>query len=382
SVLANLVDGTIHSALVRRDVAQNASLRSNNFGDGYPVSLMGATALFRQTLYDARWHTDAHAAYDQNPAQARPEHSTALAALEAVARGDERIVLEANSTEDLLRLGRLVAEFELDAIAVGNGNEYQWLDEVAATGLTLVLPVNLPKAPKVGDEDDLSVTLDTLRHWDQAPENPQRLAEAGVDFVLTSHGLLDPKKLHANLEQAIDRGFDRDAALAALTTGPAELFGVADRLGTLERGKIANLVVTEGDLFVDKPKLRSVWVDGVRYELKEVKPPTVDPEGTWSLVIDAGPGGQIPVKVVLTGSVEDLDGSILGPGGSLPLAEAYVSAETVNFAFDSTPMGMPGMITFAMTIDGESASGSGTSPQGNFTFTGERTERPDPEGSR
>lgn len=378
SVLVNLGDD-LAGSLLRRGVAQNATLQTNNFQDGYPGSLMGSIALFRQTLLDARWYSDARAAYAKNPAQARPESSTALEALGDVARGRAPIVLEARDVDDLLRLARLADEFDLDATLVGHGDEYKRLDSVVASGRPLILPVDLPDAPKVGEEDDLSVGLDTLRHWDRAPENPKRLADAGVRFVFTSHGLPSPAKIHPMLARVIERGFDRDATLAALTTEPAKRLGLDGRIGTLERGKIANLVVTEGDLFVESPKIRALWVDGRRYELQDVKPPTVDPLGTWSLVIDAGAGGQMPVQVVLAGSVETLSGHVVGPAGPMPFTEAYVSDDTVHFAIDGSQIGMPGTISFVMKVDGESASGSGTAPEGDFTFQGERTERPDPE---
>lgn len=375
SVLIATGDGTLHRNLLRRNVAQNIRLATAE--DGYPNSLMGSVALLRQTLLDARWHADAQAAYAADPRQARPDYSVALESLGDLVAGEAPAVMESSSPDDALRLARLASEFDLDATLVGSGQEYRRLDALAATGLPFVLPVKFPKEPKVGEEDDFSLDLDTLRHWDRAPDNPRLLHEAGVSFALTSHGLPEPKKIHEMLAKAIERGYGADQALAALTTVPAERLGMADRLGTLDVGKLANVVVADGELFVEKTKIRAVFVDGHHYEIKESKPPSVDPLGTWAIVIDAGPGGQIPVTVTLTGTVEDLSGNIAAQGGLLPLAEAEVSDDTVNFSFDSTPMGMPGSISFAMKVDGDSCSGTGTAPQGDFTFTGDRTARPE-----
>ena len=69
-----------------------------------------------------------------------------------------------------------------------------------------------------------------------------------------------------NLRLALDRGLTERDALAALTTIPARLCGVADRLGTIEKGKIANLLVTEGDIF-DNGRIRHVFIDGRPVEI-------------------------------------------------------------------------------------------------------------------
>ena len=91
----------------------------------------------------------------------------------------------------------------------------------------------------------------------------------------------------AQLRKAVRRGLAKDAALAALTITPARMFGVENRLGSLESGKIANFVITNGDLFAEKTAIREVWIDGNRYEVKPA--PEVDPRGTWNLAL-AGAG--------------------------------------------------------------------------------------------
>ncbi|MDA8015974.1 MAG: amidohydrolase family protein [Thermoanaerobaculia bacterium] len=381
SVAVATGDGGVGPNLLRDRVAQNVRFRTLGFGAGYPTSIMGAMALLRQVTSDARWHAAAHAAHEADPSQSRPVFNASLAALGPATRREQRVVFEARDVDRVLQIADLASELEFDALVVGNGDEYQRLDEVAATGLTFLLPVKFPGAPNVPEDDDLSVGLGTLRHWKQAPENPLRLQEAGVSFVFTSHELNDPKKIHEHLATAIERGFDADAALAALTTGPAELFGLDETLGTLDAGKAAHVVVTEGDLFAEKTKIRDVWVDGKRFALKDVQPPSVEPLGTWEVVIKAGGGFEMPATVVLTGSIDDLGGSVDSAQGTLPIASAEVSGDTVYVEVDMAPSGTPGMLTFEMKIDGENTQGSGTSPMGEFTFTGSRISKPeaDPE---
>ncbi|MEM1177676.1 MAG: amidohydrolase family protein [Acidobacteriota bacterium] len=382
SVVSNLGDGDIQANVLTPRRAQHMHLTtSGGFGEGYPTSTMGSVALVRQTLLDAAHQTKAREIFAKNPRQKRPAYSTALAALEGAAAGTQPVVIESDDLRHSMLWVALAAEFTLDATVVGNGSEYRRIEELAASGLRWVLPLNFPKAPKVKDEDDLSVDLKTLRHWYWAPHNLQMATDAGVDFVLTSHRLSEPRKIHEMAARAIARGFSADDVLAAFTTRPAARFGLEGRAGSLEAGKMANIVVADGDLFTDDTTIRSVWVDGTHYEIKEIEPPTVDPLGTWAVAIDTG-DGVMNVQMTLTGTVDSLEGTVGTPMGALPLDDVYVSGDTVEVAIDSTPLGMPGVVTMSMSIDGDSASGPGTSPQGPFTFTAERTAGPEaPESS-
>lgn len=381
SVLLNLGEGSLGENLLRRGLAQHVSL-PEVAEDGYPSSLMGGVALARQTFYDAGWYAEAQAAFEHRPSQDRPPFNRALEALGAAAQGQQPVVFESEDTLGTLRALRLADELSLDAWIVGSGDEYKRLEEIAATPRPLLLPLAFPDPPEVDDEDNLNLDLEDLRHWRAAPDNPRLLLDADMTVAFTSFGLSDAKEIHQHLHRAIERGLDPQAALAAVTTTPARLLGMGERLGTLEVGKMANLLVVEGDLFVAKPKIREVWVDGQRYEIKELKPPEVDPVGTWAVVIDAGPGGKIPVELVIRGDIGNLDGTIGSSAGSLPLESVEVSGKALNVTFDSTPFGMPGKIQFKLTIEGNQAKGSGTSPQGPFRLSGKRQVTSDPEVKR
>jgi len=264
--VANLGDDPPASVL-RADALQAVSVRPpRGRSDRYPESLMGAVALFRQTMLDARWYRQAQAAFRANPSQQRPPFEPALAALEPAAHGEAIVAFETENVLDELRVRGLAEELGLRAWWVGNGEEYRRLDEIAARPLPILLPIAFPERPKVGESDDLSVGLDELRHWDAAPANPGRLAEAKLPFALTAFRQKEPKAFWKALARAIERGLSRDAALAALTQVPAELFGLSGRAGTLEAGKMANLVQVDGELWVAEPKIEAVWIDGVRYE--------------------------------------------------------------------------------------------------------------------
>ena len=122
------------------------------------------------------------------------------------------------------------------------------------------MPLDFPTLPKLPDEGDWEqVSLDQLRAWDWAPENPALLRQQGCELALTTYGLSDPKKFRPNLRLALDRGLAETDALAALTTVPAKLCGVESQLGTIEAGKLANLTVVAGTNYFDPAaKVREV----------------------------------------------------------------------------------------------------------------------------
>lgn len=388
SALLNLGDGTLERNLLRRGVAQHVTIKPQTGEDaGYPGSLMGAVALFRQTVLDAAWQAAAQAAYTRNPAQERPPLSPALSALGPVAAGDEILVFETEHALDTLRAAALARELRLRAWVVGNGEEYQRLAEITAAALPQVLPLAFPKPPQppkpspavAGAEaaPDPTVELDELRHWDLAPENPSRLLATRLSVAFTSHRQEEPRKLYEHLHRALGRGLTADQALAALTVTPARMLGIDQRTGTVERGKMANLVVVEGDLFVERPKIRAVWIDGAHHEVKEREKPAVDPAGTWDLVVKTPEGEEIPVTIELTGKPEALRGTVAAMSQTAELAAVEVSGTSLELSFDGAPFAMPGTITMTLEISGDGATGSGTAPQGPFTVSGSRRKKPE-----
>jgi len=380
SVLANLGSGGLSGNRLRSGVAQHGHLHERSPDNGYPQSLMGSVALFRQTLLDAEWQQRARAAWQDDPAQARPAWLPGLDALAPVLDGARPLVMHSRDTHDSLRILDLV-DPSVDLVLVGHGAEYQRLDQYPRT-VPHILTVDFPSVPDVEDLDDRDVSLEELRHWHLAPENPARLIAAEVPILFTPHGLSGPADLFANLATAIERGLDPDDALAALTTRPAEWLGIADRAGRIEAGYMANLVVVEGDLFVEGPTISEVWVDGVRFELARLEPPAVNPVGTWALTLGLPGMGDVDAELVLTGTPSSLNGTLNAMGNETPLTEVRVSGEQLQVRIDASRFGGAGTISINMDIEGDRGRGNGSGPFGEFTVRGQRSSGPDEEETR
>lgn len=299
--------GSAREAIIARLAATHMKL-TTPFAWGsdnvkFPNSPMGAVALARQAMLDAAWHRGAAAAAASDPTLEPPEANLALQTLAECHEGGRLVIAEASNELFVLRADKFAREFALRLAVLGSGNEYRRLEEIAATGRPLIIPVNFPKPPPVASPDAAAdATLEELMHWRLAPENPARLCAAGVTIALTSHGLKDREEFLDRVRKAVQRGLSADDALAALTVHPARLLGVEQSLGTIEVGKLANLVIADGDLFTTDAKVLSTWVAGEEFEVEAATPEIV---GTWKL---AAPETDEPVLLRISGKQPELKG--------------------------------------------------------------------------
>ena len=294
SALLSTGDGDAASNLLVRNAAQHLTLTvPRRMRTGYPGSPMGAVALARQAILDAQWFRDAQIALQADPTLPPIEHNDALAALQPVIAGSQPIIVSTSDEQFVLRADRFASEFGLSLIVLGNGREYRRLSEIAALRRPLILPLSFPKAPAVASaEDAREVPLESLLHWDIAPENPARLHAAGVRLAFTTYQLSSPGEFLKALRKAVARGLPPAAALTALTSTPAELCSATARLGSLQPGRLASFVVTDGDLFREQTEIVETWVAGKRYEHQPA--PARSAPGHFELQIAAA--AQFPTK--------------------------------------------------------------------------------------
>src|SRR5690606_7247511 len=178
----------------------------------------------------------------------------------------------ANDRKEILRAIRTAGEIGVPVIIYGAQRAYEAVDVLREHRVPVLIDIDWPRPPRDPDPE-LQPTLATLRSWEHSPGTPAKLEAAGIRFAFYTGGLSDPKEARARVKRAIDAGLSPDAALRALTLAPAQIFGVADRLGSIEAGKIANLVVADGDLFETRTKIRTVVVDGRVFDVFEPAPP-------------------------------------------------------------------------------------------------------------
>jgi imidazolonepropionase-like amidohydrolase len=276
SALVSLGSRDPNVALIRPETFQHVWIdavakdpdEDSEFPEAYPHSLMGVISAVRQTFFDAQFQAADFAHFAAHPNdRPRPSFDASLDALQPAARKTMPVVFESSSMLMVDRAMHLSRELGLQPILLATGQEWRRPELARAAAVPFIVPVDFPEAPKLPEDDDwLAVPFETLRAWDHAPGNPALLRREGLDIALTTHGLGKKDKFRANVRLAIARGLGEADAIAALTTTPARICGVADQLGTIEPGKFAHLTVVErGRYFDEDASVREVWIDGRQF---------------------------------------------------------------------------------------------------------------------
>jgi imidazolonepropionase-like amidohydrolase len=365
--------------VVKAPVAVPVSLQAPGGFRSFPGSVMGGIAYVRQVWLDTNWDIQANAVYEKNRRGVeRPKYDRSDAAL-ATALGKHAVVLlPANTSLQIRRALRLAEEWKLNAVLYGAQMGYEVAPEIAAKKMPVLVDLKWPEAEKDSDPE-ATPSLRTLRFRDRAPSSPAALSKAGVKFAFYSGGITAPKDLLPAVKKSIDAGLSPEAALRALTLSPAEIFGVADTLGSIENGKIANLVLADGDLFDKKTKVKIVFVDGRKYEVREVLRPTEPPKGDltgkWKLSF-ATPQGQEEATADLSMQSDGtLTGSVASDRGTGSVFSGWVSGEKFSFTINIAIEGSSGDVVFTGTFEGTSMKGSIQAMGYTFEFSGTKPTR-------
>ena len=364
----------------------------------YPATLLGVIAYERQTLYDARHHAQLQERYRAGGrGMPRPSYDADLDALIPVVSGSLPAFFAADRENEIRRAVRIGDEFDLKLGIVGATEGFRAIDALKRADAVIV-SLDFPRPTSVTGWSYRSSqrhALDDSAATDSAVQrtlhaNAATLHQAGVRFALASGGLRPPEFL-GNVRKAIAAGLPRDIALQALTIRAAEIAGVGAQLGSIEAGKIANLVVAERDLLGDSAKVRMVFVDGIRHEV--IAPPQAERRrgaaggggersaagemarvaGTWALVVAMQPGEEHQATLTATQTGATLDGSMATELGTVQITDARVTGQRVTFTVTLPIEGQTTVIVFRGTVAGNRMSGTvDLGAMGTGTFTGER----------
>ena len=252
--------------VVRAPVALHVDFNPG-FGP-YPASLMGAISFVRQAFMDAAWQRQALAHYEKNPSTARPVWDPALNALLPAIDGTMPVAFTANQAREIARVLSLAKELKISPMIFGGLEAAEMTDDLKAANAPVIYSLNYPTRPRTLSPD-ADESLQTLRARANAPKTPAALAKAGVLFAFETGGMRQPGDFVKNAGKAVKEGLSADAALRALTLDAAKIAGADRRLGSLERGKIANIIVTEGGLFDEKMTIKHVFVDGYKVTIED-----------------------------------------------------------------------------------------------------------------
>jgi imidazolonepropionase-like amidohydrolase len=247
-----LADDRRGPLVVRTPVALHVGIAGSPAGgDAYPNSLMGNIAFNRQAFLDAQWYQQAKSR----------THSAALDAMQPALAGRLPVAFRASTSRDVLRALDMAKLFKLDPIITAARQVEDVTGEIKAANARVIYSLNFP-VRRVSLAPDADESLSVLRDRANAPKGPSTLDKAGILFAFESAGLQESKDFLKNAQKTVANGLSKDAAIKALTINAATIAGASDRLGSLDKGKIANVIVTDGDLFEEKTTIKHVFING------------------------------------------------------------------------------------------------------------------------
>jgi imidazolonepropionase-like amidohydrolase len=361
----------------------------------YPGTLLGVIAYERQQLYDAQRHgilMDRYKAGQRGVP--RPTYDADLDALVPVVRGQLPAFFAASNENEIRRAADIAKEFDLKLTIVGATEGFRALD-VLKSARPVVVSLDFPQAVEVTGwayrgaqrrELNDSATRDAaVRRIVEA--NAATLHKAGIKFALAP-GALRPNDFIANVHKAVAAGLPREVAVEALTIRAAEIAGVADQLGSIEPGKIADLVVADGPPLGDNTRIRTVFVDGIDYDVvpaagagrtgqlagsgRGAGGEMAQVAGTWTMTVN-GPQGAMTSTMTLTQTGDAIDGTIISQFGNAAISDGRVNGRTVSWIASFQVGGERTTVNFEADVDGDRMTGRARgSEMGTMTFTAEK----------
>jgi hypothetical protein len=250
--------------VVAQPVGQQILFRTGGGGMGraFPASLMGNIAYVRQLYLDLDQYKQAKQIYKEHAAgNKRPEYDHTLEGL----ADSPRVLLPANEAQQIERMVRFGPELKMPFVLYGLHEGYRCVDLLKQANVPVLISLKWPEKPKDADPTDVQNYRNLLMQ-EQAPGVPGMLSKAGVKFAFYSDGVDSAPDLKKALKRVVDAGLSRHDLIRALTLSPAEIYGLSDRLGSIGKGKIANLVVMRGEAFDDKTTVEYVFVDGQEFK--------------------------------------------------------------------------------------------------------------------
>jgi len=369
SAVLNL--GTVQgsSRIVRSPAAFQISFNTRPSGT-YPSSSMGVVALIRQTFLDAQQQSAARTVYDRAPAgQRRPQLDPALDALAPAIRRDLPVVFIADSEQAIRRARRLATDGNVRAVISGARQGYRLGTELKDT--PVLVSVDWAAAP-ARREDREEQPLRVIRDRQLAPTTPAVLAKNGVQFALVS-GSAKASEFVSGIRKAITNGLSPADALRAVTLTPARIFGVDRQLGSLDRGKIANVIITDRPIFDSGAKVSRMFIDGREIRLQEAKDAALDSpiDGTWNLSVRTAQG-DVTIIVTLEAESGHVSGTFSGDKGSGDIAGGTFNKLALQFTISTQSDAEASDWVFRGTITDDSIEGTVSTTLGSFPFTGSR----------
>lgn len=376
SVLLNLNGEKIEDMVVKNPVALHIQFVTER--GSYPNSLMGTMAYLRQSFLDAAHYAEHLATWKKSPRfLVRPVYNSFLEALIPFVVERKPVIFTRNNQEDIKRAIRLTQEFKLQAILSGANEAWRVGEELKTGKLPLLVALNF-RPPTTSIYATRGEAIRRQAEQEIYPANAAELQKLGLTFALTSLGLSDASTFQKNIQQAIKAGLPAEAALKALTVIPAQLLGVDSFLGTIEAGKIANIVLCKGEIFDPEGEIQKVWVDGRLFKIEkapEAKAPAAfSVAGSWRVTISS-PMGEMEMTMELEQEGSSIRGQLISNYGRWEIRGGQLSGQELTFTVSIEIMGQSFEAAFQGKVEKDTMEGTVQIPGGAADFRATRIPR-------
>ncbi len=383
-----LTGGNGDNGLILRE---NASLYSQFEGARgvYPNTVIGVMAKYRELYKQAELSKNDASRYNSSQGLKRPMENRVVEAFYPVIENTMPVAFHAEGVKDVYRAYHLQEDLGFRMILVGVKQGWDMADKIKSSGTPVFLSLDMPEWKD--EARDSTLTGSKAKEYNQLFDRkeemlkkyygqPALFSQQAVPYGFSTAGLKS-SDFRKNLLKMKEQGATDDQLLAALTTSPASLLGLSRWTGTVEPGKMANLVVTDNNFFDEESTIRYVFVEGKKYDFEEKKKKDkngekseITPEGKWTFTAD--PGG-----APATGTIEikENNGEYSGTmnydqgGTSFELSDISFSGTTLEFSVLIIDGGQELPFTGTLEFTADSYSGTVSSPStGGFPISGER----------
>ena len=391
--------------LWKEDVSLHAQWAGAN--GAYPSTVIGIMAKWRELYQNALQYTEHQSYYDESGLVSRPAYNQAHEALTPVIRKEMPVFFRAAGVKDISRVLELQKDLGMRIVISDAKEAYYLLEELKSNQLPVVLSLELPKDLAASKEETQKEKGEEVKK-DSLEKDPEKasfekkraeslqahraqaatLSTSNIPFSFGTYSIR-PADFSKNIKLILDEGLSAHQALDALTMQPAKLLGIDTKCGSLQPGKMANVLLSDKPLFEKDAAIRFMIVEGAMYEYEE-KPAKKKSDkssssgdvlaGQWSFFIDS-----LDMKregtFEFTVTKEEINGTLKGKNfttGNETLESIVINDNEVSFTFDFEIEGQIIPLEFDITITDDTFDGTVSSPDiGSYAITGTRITKPD-----
>ena len=377
--------------LLREDVSLYATLKSAN--NVYPATVLAVMSKHRELFRRAKFAKQHASTFKRAPKGVkRPNYDNSVSSLIPVLDKTLPVFFSAEKALDIQRVMRLQNEIGFTLVTSEIKQGWHSLAQLKKLNSPVMLSLDLPKEikeEKKKDEDDKEELAETKalkakkkQAYTEYLNQAKLFSDQNINYAFSFINV-KAKDVQTNMRRLVESGLSETKALEAVTTNPAKVLGISDIAGSIESGKLANLMVTTKPYFDKDAKIKYVFVEGHKYEYDTAKKKkkksgdsSTDLSGTYSFTVEI-PGMTTEGTLIINKDGEDYSGIISTPQSTEPsdIEDINQDGNNLNFTFVADGDGGEMNISMDIEFDGDTFEGDVTAGDfGTFPVTGQKKD--------